>query len=146
MGQDKWVEIEEVPGLEFDETFNPPVVRWRGEAVDEEYLTYNGITDTGKLIKHFKNRAEVEEDPLWPRFMKQFDKMKDGPGIVIELPPMLAWQLIVQLQLSLQVGDNFGPSAQMIRDLLTQLADKIAPSGAMREVYMRGMEEVERHA
>lgn len=79
-----------------------------------------------------------EQELLRARFAIELEALGFLPPIQLEMDAAHAWILIGQLQLALRHPGNRGPSAKLARAIVEGLAEIVAPSGALREVYERG--------
>lgn len=75
---------------------------------------------------------------LLSRFNAELHALEERGPVTLEMHATTAWILLSHLQLALRHPANTGPLAMLGRDLARSLRDRLAPSGALREVFDRG--------
>lgn len=94
----------------------------------------------GKVIEETMNHSN-ENDPVRQQFQEEYKALGQQDDITIQLPPDIAYSLIGQLQLALRSPDNVGPTAEWVKQFITDLAAQLCPPGsALETVVERGWE------
>lgn len=80
----------------------------------------------------------MNEDERIAKYAKDFQKLSNEPEIGLSISPLMAWQIISQLQLALRHPENIGIISEEIRHFVNTLADKIPMTDLLRELFEMG--------
>lgn len=83
--------------------------------------------------------ADAGRDPFDDLVLGELAEMAARPPLTVELPPVLAFGLISQLQLAFRHPDNTGPGRRQAEAFVESLRGRLcAPGSAVDVVIMMG--------
>ncbi len=80
----------------------------------------------------------MNTDEMAVRFGNELKQLSNEPTIGLAISPLMAWQIICQLQLALRHPENTGISSEETRHFVDTLVDEIPLSDSLKELFSMG--------
>ncbi|BAY34193.1 hypothetical protein NIES2107_60980 [Nostoc carneum NIES-2107] len=80
----------------------------------------------------------MNQDELLAKFGDDFKQLSNEPIIQLSISPLMAWQIISQLQLALRHPENSGASSKSTRHFVDTLASQMPMTDSLKELFNMG--------
>lgn len=80
----------------------------------------------------------MNQDELLARFGDDFKQLSNEPIIRLSISPLMAWQIISQLQLALRHPENTGVSSKTTRSFVDTIVSQIPMTDSLKELFEMG--------